>query len=47
MIIIMIEPAKLAEASVTDENHPDLIIHQFKELLNVFPVLENQPLSTV
>lgn len=47
MIIIMIEPAKLAEATITDENRPDLIIHQFKELLNVFPVLENQPLNTI
>ena len=47
MIIIMIEPAKLAEATITDENRPDLIIHQFKELLNVFPVLETQPLKTI
>lgn len=47
MIVIMIEPAKLAEATITDENQPDLIIHQFKELLNVFPVLENHPLKTI
>ena len=46
MVVIMIEPAKLAEATITDENRPDLIVHQFKELLNVFPVLENQPLKT-
>ena len=37
MIIIMIEPEKLAEETITDENRPDLIIHQFKELLDIFP----------
>ena len=47
MIIIMIEPKKLAEETITDENRPDLIIHQFKELLDVFPALENQTLRTI
>jgi FMN phosphatase YigB (HAD superfamily) len=47
MIIILIEPKKLAEETVTSENRPDLIIHQFKELLNVFPVLENQVLKAI
>ena len=47
MIVIMIEPKKLAEETMTDENRPDLIIHQFKELLDVFPALENQTLRTI
>ena len=47
MIVIMIEPKKLAEETITDENRPDLIIHQFKELLDVFPALENQTLRTI
>lgn len=44
-VIIMISPENLAEEIVTDENRPDLIIHQFKELLDVFPALENQALK--
>ena len=44
-VIIMISPEKLAEETVTDKNRPDLIIHQFKELLDVFPALENQTLK--
>ena len=47
MIVIMIELKKLAEETITDENRPDLIIHQFKELLDVFPALENQTLRTI
>ena len=47
MIVIIIEPKKLAEETITDENRPDLIIHQFKELLDVFPALENQTLRTI
>jgi putative hydrolase of the HAD superfamily len=46
-VIIMISPEKLAEEIVTDENRPDLIIHQFKELLDVFPALENQTLKVI
>jgi len=41
MIIIMISPEKLAEEVITDENRPDLVIRQFKELLEIFPALEN------
>jgi HAD superfamily hydrolase (TIGR01549 family) len=44
-VIIMISPKKLAEETITAENRPDLIIHQFKELLDVFPALENQTLK--
>ena len=44
-VIIMISPDKLAEETITDENRPDLIIHQFRELLDVFPTLENETLQ--
>jgi HAD superfamily hydrolase (TIGR01549 family) len=47
MLIIMISPEKLAEETLTDDNRPDLIVHQFKELLDIFPVLENQTLNTI
>jgi HAD superfamily hydrolase (TIGR01662 family) len=46
-VIIMISPEKLAEETITDENRPDLIIHQFKELLDIFPALENQTLKVL
>ena len=46
-VIIMISPENLAEEIVTDENRPDLIIHQFKELLDVFPAMESQTLKAV
>jgi putative hydrolase of the HAD superfamily len=36
-IIIMISPEELAEAQITDENQPDTIIHDFRELLDIFP----------
>ena len=45
MVVIMISPEELADAIITDENRPDLIIHQFKELLDIFPALESQVLS--
>ena len=37
MVIIMISPEELAEATITDENRPDQIIHQFRQLLDIFP----------
>lgn len=37
MVVIMISPQELAEAEITDENRPDLIIHQFVDLLKYFP----------
>jgi putative hydrolase of the HAD superfamily len=37
MVVIMLEPAELAKEPPAAENKPDLIIHQFSELLNVFP----------
>jgi putative hydrolase of the HAD superfamily len=36
MIIIMISQEELAETTITDQNRPDLIVHQFKELLDIF-----------
>jgi putative hydrolase of the HAD superfamily len=37
MIVIMIPPEELAGAEITDENRPDVIIHEFRKLLDVFP----------
>lgn len=42
MVIIMISPEELAQETITDENRPDRIIHQFTELLDIFPALEVQ-----
>jgi HAD superfamily hydrolase (TIGR01549 family) len=37
MVIIMISPEELAEETITDENRPDVIIHKFRQLLDIFP----------
>lgn len=37
MVIILISPEELAEATITDENRPDIIIHEFGQLLDIFP----------
>ena len=37
MTIILMEPATLAKEPLTGENKPDRIIHEFSELLNIFP----------
>jgi FMN phosphatase YigB (HAD superfamily) len=37
MVVIMISPEQLASATITDENRPDVIIHEFKQLLDIFP----------
>jgi putative hydrolase of the HAD superfamily len=37
MVVILISPEDLLEAIVTDENRPDVIIHEFRKLLEVFP----------
>lgn len=44
MVVIMISPEELAEETITDENRPDIIIHKFTELLDIFPALEPQTL---
>jgi len=36
-IVIMISPENLAEAEITDDNRPDVIIHKFGQLLDIFP----------
>ena len=46
MVVIMISPEALARETITDENRPDVIIHQFRELLDIFPALETQALKT-
>ena len=43
LLVIMISPAELAEAEITDENRPDVIIHQFRQLLDIFPGVSAQP----
>lgn len=40
MVVIMIAPENLIEAKITDANRPDLIIPEFRNLLDVFPVLQ-------
>lgn len=42
MVVIMISPEELAQETITDENRPDVIIHDFKALLDIFPALEKQ-----
>jgi HAD superfamily hydrolase (TIGR01549 family) len=37
MTIILIPPEELAEVTSTDENRPDVIIHEFRQLLDLFP----------
>ena len=37
LLVIMLSPEELAEAVITDENRPDVIIHKFQQLLDVFP----------
>jgi FMN phosphatase YigB (HAD superfamily) len=37
MIILLMSPEQLAEAPVAPEHQPDRIIHQFGELLEIFP----------
>jgi len=37
MVVIMISPEQLAQETITDENRPDIIIHKFRQLLDIFP----------
>ena len=43
LLVIMISQAELAEAEITDENRPDVIIHRFRPLLDIFPGISAQP----
>ena len=38
MIIILMNPAEVEKDPPTGENKPDIIIHEFKQLLDIFPV---------
>ena len=44
-VVILASQEKLVEAVITKENQPDRVIHQFKELLDIFPALETQTIS--
>ena len=37
--ILFISPEKLAKKTITDENRPDHIVHQFKDILDL-PILQ-------
>ncbi len=37
LIVIMTSPEELAKETITDENRPDIIIHEFRQLLDIFP----------
>jgi hypothetical protein len=37
MVVIMISPEVLARETITDLNRPDVIIHKFTQLLEIFP----------
>lgn len=37
MVVIMISSEELAKETLTDENKPDVIIHEFRQLLDIFP----------
>ena len=38
MVVILADAKELEQETITDENRPDVIIHEFTELLNVFPM---------
>ena len=42
MVVIMTSAEALSQAAITEENRPDLIVHQFNELLDIFPMREPQ-----
>jgi HAD superfamily hydrolase (TIGR01549 family) len=37
MVIILLDPAEAEEKSITEENKPDVIIHKFSDILDIFP----------
>ena len=40
--VLFISPEKLSKKTITDENRPDYIIHDFMQLLDLFPAPEGQ-----
>ena len=47
MVVIMATREELVQAEITDENRPDVIIHQFRQLLDIFPSLEAHALAAI
>jgi len=47
MVVIMISPDELSEATLIDENRPDVVINEFKQLLDIFPEREPSSLPPV
>ena len=41
MVILFLPPGELANAVINDENRPDRVIHEFCELLEIFPDRSN------
>jgi HAD superfamily hydrolase (TIGR01549 family) len=37
MVILFLQPGELVNAVINDENRPDRVIHEFHELLEIFP----------
>jgi HAD superfamily hydrolase (TIGR01549 family) len=37
MVVIMTTPEELSAAMITDENRPDTVIYEFRQLLDIFP----------
>ncbi len=37
MVVILIDPAELAQEPIAAENKPDVVIHEFNKLLDIFP----------
>ncbi len=37
MVILMMSPEELAEEPIAEENQPEMIIHRFEQLLDIFP----------
>ena len=46
-VVILVSPEELAEATITDANCPDVIINQFRELLDIFPALTREAHHTI
>jgi FMN phosphatase YigB (HAD superfamily) len=39
MIILLMDPMQVEKDPPTGENKPDVIIHDFKQLLDIFPAI--------
>ena len=47
MVVLLLDPDELASASITDENRPDEIIYEFRQLLDLFPALDSTQLKSI